>query len=85
MPPIPDKCRLLHGPYHAPALHHGDRASCHLRGTVKITTWTDARISWPRCRSLETPQGGSGLLLDDELARAVRTEAAVGILTTWRA
>ena len=22
---IPEKCRLLHGPYHAPSLHRGDR------------------------------------------------------------
>jgi hypothetical protein len=82
MPRIPDKCRLLHGSYHAPALSRGDRVTCHLRGTVVITTWTDARISWPRCRPLES-KGGSGVLLDDEMARAVRTEAAAAVGYWW--
>jgi hypothetical protein len=49
MPRIPEKCRLLHGPYQPPRLHVVDRADCNLRGTVKITSWTDAKISWPRC------------------------------------
>jgi hypothetical protein len=85
MSSIPDKCRLLHGPYHAPALRRGDRATCHVRGTVLITTWTHARISWPRCRALGTRGGGRGLLLDDELARAVRTEAAAAVGYWWGA
>jgi hypothetical protein len=70
-----DKQRLLHGPYRPPALRVGDRTDCLMRGTVIITSWTDARISWPRCRR---PVGNShpSLLLDTELARAVRTEAA---------
>jgi hypothetical protein len=82
MPRIPEKCRLLHGPYHAPPLQRGDRATCHLRGTVKITSFTAARISWPRCRAVES-KGGSGVLLDDELARAVRTESAAAIGCWW--
>jgi hypothetical protein len=79
MPRQPEKCRLLHGPYQAPALRAGDRTDCLLRGTVVITSWTDARISWPRCRR---PVGKShpSLLLDDELARAVRTEAAAAVI-----
>jgi hypothetical protein len=54
-----------------------------MRGTVVITSWTDARISWPRCRR---PVGKShpSLLLDTELARAVRTEAAVGVAIIGR-
>jgi hypothetical protein len=78
MPRIPDKCRLLHGPYCPPRLHVGARTDCNLRGTVVITSWTDARISWPRCRP---PEGKShpSLLVEDELARAVRTEAAAAV------
>jgi hypothetical protein len=45
MPRIPDKCRLLHGPYRPPRLQVGDCAFCHLRGTVVITSWTDARAA----------------------------------------
>ena len=82
MPRIPDKCKLMHGPYQAPALRRGDHTDCLLRGTVVITSWTDACISWPRCRR---PEGKShpSLLLDDELARAVRTEAAAAVSYWW--
>jgi hypothetical protein len=82
MPRTPDKCRLLHGPYHAPALRWGDRADCLLRGAVVITSWTDARISWPQCRPLQGRSHPS-LLLDDELARAVRTESAAAVCYWW--
>jgi hypothetical protein len=76
LPGIPDKCCLLDGTYQVPALHVGDRADCRMRGTVVLMSWTDARIPWPRCKR----QGKShpSLLLDDEPARAVRTEAVVG-------
>src|SRR5262249_30547714 len=76
--------RLLHGPYQAPPLRRGDRATCLLRdGDVVITGWSDARISWPRCRAVGTRGGGSGLLLDEELARAVRHESAAAIGYWW--
>jgi hypothetical protein len=53
-----------------------------MRGTVVVTSWTDARISWPRCKR----QGKShpSLLLDDELACAVRTESAAAVAYWWR-
>jgi hypothetical protein len=82
MPRNPEKCRLLHGPYRAPSLKRGDRADCHLRGTAKITSWTSARIAWPRCLPLNS-KGHPALLLDDELARAVRTEAAAAVCYWW--
>jgi hypothetical protein len=90
---IPGKYRLLHGPYRPPRLHVGDRADCLIRGDVVVTSWTDARISRPRCRRLEG-KGHPALLVDDELARAVRTESAaamrfwwgvsIGVVTRWR-
>jgi hypothetical protein len=93
MPRIPAKCRLLHGPHRPPRLHVGDRADCNLPGTVVITSWTGAKISWPRCLPVNS-KGHPGLLLDDELARAVRTEAAAavchwcgvshGVVQRWR-
>jgi hypothetical protein len=82
MPHIPDKCLLLCGPYRAPALHVGDRAECLQRGTVVITSWTDALVSWPRCKPREDRCRPS-LLLDGELARAVRTEAAAAVCYWW--
>jgi len=45
-----------------------------------VTSWSDARIPWPRCRALHQPGGGgSGLLMTEELARAVRCESALAL------
>jgi hypothetical protein len=38
MPRVPDNCRLLHGPYQAPALRVGDHADCLMRGAVVVTS-----------------------------------------------
>src|SRR5262249_7608542 len=38
---------------------------------------------WPRCRRPGTHGGGSGLLVDDELARAVRLESSLAIQHWW--
>ena len=79
-----ERARLLFGPYHAPPLKRGDRATCLFRDCeVVVTGWTDARIPWPRCRALDSPGGGSGLLVDEELARAVRHEAAAAVMFWW--
>jgi hypothetical protein len=75
--------KLLFGPYRPPALRVGDLADCLLRGTVVITSWTDDRIGWPRRRRTEGKSHPS-LLLDTELARAVRTEAAAVVRFWWR-
>jgi hypothetical protein len=44
---------------------------------VVITSWTSARISWPRCHAFGIRGGGVGLLVDEELVRAIRPESAV--------
>jgi hypothetical protein len=81
---VPDRVKLLFGPYQPPRLERGDRAYCLYRDTiVVVTSWTDAPIPWPRCRALDSPGGGSGLLVDDELARAVRSESAAAVMF-WR-
>src|SRR5262249_44827146 len=80
MPNILDPYRLPHGPYTPPALRRRDRATCLFRDAdVVITGWSDGRISWPRCRRPGTHGGGSGLLVDEELARAVRLESSLAI------
>jgi hypothetical protein len=82
----PDRVKLLFGPYQAPRLQRGDRAHCLYRDTiVVVTSWTDRPIPWPRCRALDSPGGGSGLLVDDELARAVRHESAAAVIHWWGA
>jgi hypothetical protein len=52
---------------------------------VVITGWSDAPIPWPRCRALDGRGGGSGLLVDEELARAVRCESVLAIRYWWGA
>jgi hypothetical protein len=78
-----DPCRLLHGPYVSPPLRRGDIVECLARDCdVKVTSWTNARISWPRCQILGQ-RGGSGILVEAELARAVRCESALAIRYWW--
>src|SRR5262249_7625408 len=60
---VPENAKLLFGPYEPPPLQKGDRATCLSRDAdVVITSWSDGRISWPRCRALGH-RGGSGLLV----------------------
>jgi hypothetical protein len=71
---------LIAGPYVAPLLSKGQRATCLYRDAdVIVTGWTTAPIAWPPCRAIGTHGGGSGLLVDEELARAVRTESSAAI------
>jgi hypothetical protein len=78
-----DRFQLLHGPYTPPALDRGDPAVCRYRDAgVIVTSWSDAPIPWPRCQ-VPGQRGGSGPLVDAELARAVRCESAQAIRFWW--
>jgi hypothetical protein len=74
-----DVYRLLHGPYTPPALRRGDMTECLVRDCdVEATSWTNARIPWPRCQILGQ-RGGFGILVEAELAIAVCFESALAI------
>jgi hypothetical protein len=79
-----DRTKLLFGPYKAPRLREGDRAACLYRGCeVVVTGWADARINWPRCRPVDVSRARPSLLVDEELARAVRHESAAALRYWW--
>jgi hypothetical protein len=82
---VDDRVRLLHGPYRAPGLRRGDRAWCLFRDClVRVTGWSDAPLSWPRGHPLDSRNGHPSLLVDEELARAVRLESAAAVKHWWR-
>jgi hypothetical protein len=79
-----ERLQLLFGPYKAPPLQRGDRAFCLYRDcAVVVLGWSDAPIPWPRCRRLSPPIQGCGLLIDEELARAVRHESSAAVAYWW--
>jgi hypothetical protein len=81
-----ERVKLLHGPYKAPRLRRGDRAFClYPDCDVVVTGWTDARISWPRCRPLDVPRSHPSLLVNEELSRAIRHESAAAVRFWWGA
>jgi hypothetical protein len=81
---VDERVKLLHGPYKAPRLRRGDRAFCLFKDCdVVVTGSTDARISWPRCGPLDVPRSHPSLLVDEELARAIRHESVAAIRYWW--
>jgi hypothetical protein len=49
----PTETKLRHRLSTAPSLRRGDRTICLYRDAeVVIPSWTNARISWPRCRTI---------------------------------
>jgi hypothetical protein len=45
--PVPDRHRLLFGPYRTPVFKYGDVVICDVRGQVEIVGLSAGRIPWP--------------------------------------
>jgi hypothetical protein len=79
-----DKTALLFGPYRPPPLQVGERHWCLLRrAEVVVYDWSLAPTPWPLCYHAETRARGKGLLIEDELARAIRHESATAVAHWW--
>jgi hypothetical protein len=79
-----DKTQLLFAPYQPPALKVGDRIFCVYRDAeVVVYDWSIAPFPWPLCYQAGKCGAGKGLLVDDELARAIRHESAMAVQYWW--
>jgi hypothetical protein len=79
-----EKIALLFGPYRRPRLKKGERAFCLVRDRlVVVTGWTQARLPWPVGHALDPRGAGRGILVDDELAKAIRHESVLALRYWW--
>ncbi len=73
----------LLGSYAPPAVRKGDRVWCRYRRLrCRVTSWTDAPLTWPRCQPIGL-RGGSGLRVSVALQQAVLTESAATLAHGW--
>src|SRR5262245_13829940 len=79
-----DRARLLFAGYESPDLKVGDRAICLVRDAeVVVYGWTVAPLAWPLCSYAGSRGAGKGILVEGELARAIRHESAFAVQHWW--
>jgi hypothetical protein len=79
-----NKTSLLIGPYRPPTLKVGDRSLCLYRNAeVIVYDRSLAPLPWPLCYEAGMRGAGKGILVDEELARAIQHESALAIQYWW--
>src|SRR5262245_4812069 len=79
-----DRTNLLFAPYRPPTLKVGDRIFCLYRDAeVVVYDWSLAPVPWPLCYEAGKRGAGKGILVDEELARAIQNESALAIQYWW--
>lgn len=76
---IPDRLKLLFGPYATPLFHYGDVVSCEIRGEVEIVGLTGALIPWP----IGKRDRFKSIILYGPLIDAVRRESNQAVAHWW--
>jgi hypothetical protein len=79
--PHVDSTRLYFGPNRTPRFHYGPVIMCEVRGEVIIKRLKDSPIPWPMGQ--RRGERAVGLIIYKDLARAIRTEAAVAVAHHW--
>jgi hypothetical protein len=73
---IPERLKLLRGPYRAPRVPADGYLRCALRGWTRVHGYTEAPIPWPA-------KWGRSPILCGDLVRAVRREAKPVVAYHW--
>jgi hypothetical protein len=68
---------LLFGPYEPPRTREGKFLVCEMRGKVKVGSFSDGPIPWPRAWKTRS------LILCGDLIEAVKRESSLGVAHQW--
>ncbi len=81
---LSERIKLLHGPYRSPRVRRGDVMFCEIRGSVRVTSFTNGPIPWPRALILgHGRRGKPAMVICGDLLQAIRTESNLAVQYWW--